>query len=144
MDDKDIMDPNVYQIKENDWKVEESGNIITYKLLAYKLSSWSEDTYLVVKVNKENNSKEIIIDWNSKDFVFAEHKAFFRFDDDLPDNLDCKASENKLSSIVLKPDYVYDNLLDCNMLIIRASLEKSKTTRMFDVSKFKDIIKKHG
>lgn len=142
MDDKDIMDPNVYQIKENDWKVEENCNIIIYKLLAYKLSSWSEDTYLIVKVNKENNTKEIIIDWNSKDFVFAEHKAFFRFDDDLPDNLDCKASENRLSSIVLKSDYVYDNLLDCNMLIIRASLEKSKTTRMFDVSKFKEIVKK--
>ncbi len=142
MDDKDIMDPSVYQIKENDWKVEEIGNTIIYKLLAYKLSSWSEDTYLVIKVNKENNDKQVIIDWNSKDFVFAEHKAFFRFDYDLPDNLDCKASENRLSSIVLKPDYVYDNLLDCNMLIIRASLEKSKTTRMFDVSKFKDIVKK--
>ena len=61
MDDKDIMDPNVYQIKENDWKVEESGNIIIYKLLAYKLSSWSEDTYLIVKVNKKNNTKEIIL-----------------------------------------------------------------------------------
>ena len=142
MDDKDIMDPSVYQIKQSDWEVLENDNFYIYKLLAYKLSSWSEDTYLIVKVNKENNNKEIVIDWNSKDFVFAEHKAFFRFDDDLPDNLDCKASGNRLSSIVLKPDYVYDNLLDCNMLIIRASLEKSKTTRMFDVSKFKDIVKK--
>lgn len=141
MDDKDIMDPNVYQIKENDWKVEESGNIITYKLLAYKLSSWSEDTYLVVKVNKENNSKEIIIDWNSKDFVFSTHKTFFRFDNDLPDNLECKASEDRLSSIVLDSNYVYDNLIDSDMLIIRASLEKSKTTRMFDVSKFREVIK---
>lgn len=141
MDDKDIMDSNVYQIKENDWKIEENDKTITYKLLAYKLSSWSEDTYLVVKTNKENNSKEIIIDWNSKDFVFAQHKAFFRFDDDLPDNLDCKASDNRLSSIILNPDYVYDNLLNCSMLIIRASLEKSKTTRMFDVSKFRNIVK---
>lgn len=142
MDDKDIMDPSVYQIKQSDWEVLEDDNYYIYKLLAYKLSSWSEDTYLIVKVNKENNNKEIIIDWNSKDFVFAHHKTFFRFDNDLPDNLDCKASEDRLSSIVLKPDYVYDNLLDADMLIIRASLEKSKTTRMFDVSKFKDIVKK--
>ena len=142
MDDKDIMDPNVYQIKKNDWEVLENDNFYIYKLLAYKLSSWSEDTYLIVKVNKENNNKEIVIDWNSKDFVFAHHKTFFRFDNDLPDNLDCKASEDRLSSIVLKPDYVYDNLLDADMLIVRASLEKSKTTRMFDVSKFKDIVKK--
>ncbi|WP_157153014.1 hypothetical protein [Brachyspira murdochii] len=142
MDDKDIMDPNVYQIKKNDWEVLEDDNFYIYKLLAYKLSSWSEDTYLIVKVNKENNNKEIIIDWNSKDFVFAQHKTFFRFDNDLPDNLECKASEDKLSSIVLKPDYVYDNFLDADMLIVRASLEKSKTTRMFDVSKFKDIVRK--
>ncbi|MEI0525369.1 hypothetical protein R4K54_05515 [Brachyspira murdochii] len=142
MDDKDIMDPNVYQIKKNDWEVLEDDNYYIYKLLAYKLSSWSEDTYLIVKLNKVNNSKEIIIDWNSKDFVFAQHKTFFRFDNDLPDNLECKASEDKLSSIVLKPDYVYDNLLDADMLIVRASLEKSKTTRMFDVSNFKDIVRK--
>ena len=142
MDDKDIMDPSVYQIKQSDWEVLENDNFYIYKLLAYKLSSWSEDTYLIVKVNKENNNKEIVIDWNSKDFVFAHHKTFFRFDNDLPDNLDCKASEDRLSSIVLKPDYVYDNLIDADMLIIRASLEKSKTTRMFDVSKFKDIVKK--
>lgn len=141
MDDKDIMDPNVYKIKENDWIIEENDKTIIYKLLAYKLSSWGEDTYLVVKVNKENNSKEIIIDWNSKDFVFSEHKAFVRFDEDLPDNLDCKADEKRLSSIILKSDYVYESLLNANMLIIRASLEKSKTTRMFDVSKFKDIVK---
>lgn len=142
MDDKDIMDPSVYQIKQSDWEVLENDNFYIYKLLAYKLSSWSEDTYLIVKVNKENNNKEIVIDWNSKDFVFAHHKTFFRFDNDLPDNLDCKASEDRLSSIVLKPDYVYDNLLDADMLIVRASLEKSKTTRMFDVSKFRNIVKK--
>ncbi|WP_304331881.1 hypothetical protein [Brachyspira innocens] len=142
MDDKDIMDPSVYQIKQSDWEVLENDHYYIYKLLAYKLSSWSEDTYLIVKVNKENNNKEIVIDWNSKDFVFAHHKTFFRFDNDLPDNLDCKASEDRLSSIVLKPDYVYDNLLDADMLIIRASLEKSKTTRMFDVSKFRNIVKK--
>ncbi|WP_300756799.1 hypothetical protein [uncultured Brachyspira sp.] len=142
MDDKDIMDPNVYQIKKNDWEILEDDNYYIYKLLAYKLSSWSEDTYLIIKINKENKNKEIIIDWNSKDFVFAEHKTFFRFDNDLPDNLECKSSEDRLSSIVLKPDYVYDNLLNAHMLIIRASLEKSKTTRMFDVSKFRDIVKK--
>lgn len=142
MDDKDIMDPSVYQIKQSDWEVLENDHYYIYKLLAYKLSSWSEDTYLIVKVNKENNNKEIVIDWNSKDFVFAHHKTFFRFDNDLPDNLDCKASEDRLSSIVLKPDYVYDNLLDADMLIVRASLEKSKTTRMFDVSKFRNIVKK--
>ncbi|WP_297205967.1 hypothetical protein [uncultured Brachyspira sp.] len=141
MDDKDIMDPGVYQIKCNDWIIEDNGSTITYKLLAYKLSSWSEDTYLIVKINKENNSKEVIIDWNSKDFVFSTHKTFFRFDDNLPDNLECKAGENRLSSIVLDSNYVYDNLIDSNMLIIRASLEKSKTTRMFDVSKFREVIK---
>lgn len=141
MDDKDIMDPSVYQIKVNDWEIIDNDNTITYRLLAYKLSSWSEDTYLTIKVNKENNDKEVIIDWNSKDFVFSTHKTFFRFDEDLPDNLECKATEDRLSSIVLNPNYVYDNLIDSNMLIIRASLEKSKTTRMFDVSKFKEVIK---
>ncbi len=52
MDDKDIMDPSVYQIKGNEWEIIDSSNIITYRLLAYKLSSWSEDTYLTIKVNK--------------------------------------------------------------------------------------------
>ncbi|MEI0603749.1 hypothetical protein R4K55_05965 [Brachyspira alvinipulli] len=141
MDDKDIMDPRVYQIKGNEWEIIDSSNIITYRLLAYKLSSWSEDTYLTIKVNKENKNKEVIIDWNSKDFVFSTHKTFFRFDNDLPDNLECKASEDRLSSIVLDSNYVYDNLIDSDMLIIRASLEKSKTTRMFDVSKFREAIK---
>ena len=139
MDDKDIMDPNVYQLKNNDWEVIKTDECTIYKLLAYKLSSWSEDTYLIIKLNKED--KEVIIDWNSADFVFEKHKMFFRFDNDLPDNLDCKASEDKKSSIVLDADYVYDSLTKANMLIIRASLEKSKTTRMFDVSKFKDLIK---
>ncbi len=106
MNDKDIMDPNVYQIKKNDWEVINTENEAIYKILAYKLSSWSENTYLIVKVNKKNNYKSIIIDWNSKDFVFSTH-----------------------------------NLLNSNMLIVRASLEKSKTTRMFDISKFKDIVK---
>ena len=60
--------------------------------------------------------------------------------------IELKKDENilvssKLESF-LKPDYVYDNLLNADMLIIRASLEKSKTTRMFDVSKFRNIIKK--
>lgn len=141
MNDKDIMDPNVYQIKKNDWEVINTENEAIYKILAYKLSSWSENTYLIVKVNKENNYKSIIIDWNSKDFVFSTHKTFFRFDNDLPDNLECKSTDDKLSSIVLDSDYIYNNLLNSNMLIVRASLEKSKTTRMFDISKFKDIVK---
>lgn len=139
MDDKDIMDPNVYQLKNNDWEVIKTDEGIIYKLLAYKLSSWSEDTYLIIKINKED--KEVIIDWNSADFVFENHKTFFRFDNDLPDNLECKSSNDKKSSIVLDADYVYDSLTKANMLIIRASLEKSKTTRMFDVSKFKDLLK---
>ncbi|WP_295163626.1 hypothetical protein [uncultured Brachyspira sp.] len=141
MNDKDIMDPNVYQIKKNDWEVINTENEAIYKILAYKLSSWSENTYLIVKVNKKNNYKSIIIDWNSKDFVFSTHKTFFRFDNDLPDNLECKSTDDKLSSIVLDSDYIYNNLLNSNMLIVRASLEKSKTTRMFDISKFKDIVK---
>lgn len=140
MDDKDIMDPNVYQMKNNDWEIINYNNITVYKLLSYKLSSWSEDTYLIVKINKNDNKIEIIIDWNSSDFVFDTHKAFIRFDENLPDNLDCKASENRKSSIILNADYIYNNLIDSNMMIIRASLEKSKTTRIFNVSKFKNLI----
>ncbi|TXJ46545.1 hypothetical protein [Brachyspira pilosicoli] len=139
MDDKDIMNPEIYEIKPDEWEVLEDDKNISYKLLAYKLSSWSEDTHLIVNINKEN--KTIIINWNSKDFVFASHKTFFRFDDDLPDNLDCKATEDKLSSIVLDSDYVYESLLNHKLLIIRASLEKSKTTRVFNISKFREVIK---
>lgn len=139
MDDKDIMNPEIYEIKPDEWEVLEDDKNISYKLLAYKLSSWSEDTHLIVNINKEN--KTIIINWNSKDFVFLSHKAFFRFDDDLPDNLDCKATEDKLSSIVLDSNYVYESLLNHKLLIIRASLEKSKTTRVFNISKFREVIK---
>lgn len=139
MDDKDIMNPEIYEIKPDEWEVLEDDKNISYKLLAYKLSSWSEDTHLIVNINKEN--KTIIINWNSKDFVFSSHKAFFRFDDDLPDNLDCKATEDKLSSIVLDSNYVYESLLNHKLLIIRASLEKSKTTRVFNISKFREVIK---
>lgn len=139
MDDKDIMNPEIYEIKPDEWEVLEDDKNISYKLLAYKLSSWSEDTHLIVNINKEN--KTIIINWNSKDFVFPSHKAFFRFDDDLPDNLDCKATEDKLSSIVLDSNYVYESLLNHKLLIIRASLEKSKTTRVFNISKFREVIK---
>ena len=141
MDDKDIMNPEIYEIKPDEWEVLEDNKNISYKLLAYKLSSWSEDTHLIVSVNKENQDKTIIINWNSKDFVFASHKTFFRFDDDLPDNLDCKATEDKLSSIVLDSNYVYESLLNHKLLIIRASLEKSKTTRVFNISKFREVIK---
>ncbi|MEI0580556.1 hypothetical protein [Brachyspira pilosicoli] len=141
MDDKDIMNPEIYEIKPDSWEVIEDDKNISYRLLAYKLSSWSEDTHLIINVNKENKNKTIIINWNSKDFVFASHKTFFRFDDDLPDNLDCKATEDKLSSIVLDGDYVYESLLNHRLLIIRASLEKSKTTRVFNISKFRELIK---
>ena len=140
MDDKDIMNPEIYEIKPDDWEVLEDDESISYRLLAYKLSSWSEDTHLIVNVNKEN--KIVIINWNSKDFVFPSHKAFFRFDDDLPDNLDCKATEDKLSSIVLDSDYVYESLLNHKLLIVRASLEKSKTTRVFNISKFAEVVRK--
>ena len=141
MDDKDIMNPEIYEIKPDSWEVIEDDKNISYRLLAYKLSSWSEDTHLIINVNKENKNKTIIINCNSKDFVFASHKTFFRFDDDLPDNLDCKATEDKLSSIVLDGDYVYESLLNHRLLIIRASLEKSKTTRVFNISKFRELIK---
>lgn len=140
MDDKDIMNPEIYEIKPDNWEVLEDNESISYRLLAYKLSSWSEDTHLIVNVNKEN--KTVIINWNSKDFVFPSHKAFFRFDDDLPDNLDCKSTEDKLSSIVLDSDYVYESLLNHKLLIVRASLEKSKTTRVFNISKFAEVVKK--
>ncbi|WP_297286052.1 hypothetical protein [uncultured Brachyspira sp.] len=140
MDDKDIMNPEIYEIKPDDWEVLEDDESISYRLLAYKLSSWSEDTHLIVNVNKEN--KIVIINWNSKDFVFPSHKAFFRFDDDLPDNLDCKSTEDKLSSIVLDSDYVYESLLNHKLLIVRASLEKSKTTRVFNISKFAEVVRK--
>ena len=138
MDDKDIMNPEIYEIKPDEWEVLEDDESISYRLLAYKLSSWSEDTHLIVNVNKEN--KTVIINWNSKDFVFPSHKAFFRFDDDLPDNLDCKSTEDKLSSIVLDSDYVYESLLNHKLLIVRASLEKSKTTRVFNISKFAEVV----
>ncbi|WP_295298284.1 hypothetical protein [uncultured Brachyspira sp.] len=140
MDDKDIMNPEIYEIKPDEWEVLEDNESISYRLLAYKLSSWSEDTHLIVNVNKEN--KTVIINWNSKDFVFPSHKAFFRFDDDLPDNLDCKSTEDKLSSIVLDSDYVYESLLNHKLLIVRASLEKSKTTRVFNISKFAEVVRK--
>lgn len=140
MDDKDIMNPEIYEIKPDNWEVLEDDESISYRLLAYKLSSWSEDTHLIINVNKEN--KTVIINWNSKDFVFPSHKAFFRFDDDLPDNLDCKSTEDKLSSIVLDSDYVYESLLNHKLLIVRASLEKSKTTRVFNISKFAEVVKK--
>lgn len=138
MDDKDIMNPEIYEIKPDNWEVLEDDESISYRLLAYKLSSWSEDTHLIINVNKEN--KTVIINWNSKDFVFPSHKAFFRFDDDLPDNLDCKSTEDKLSSIVLDSDYVYESLLNHKLLIVRASLEKSKTTRVFNISKFAEVV----
>ena len=141
MIDKDIMDSEVYKIKQNNWEIINNDNNIILKLLAYKLSTWGEDTYLIVNIDKKNNNKNIIINWNSADFVFNTHKLFCRFDNDLPDNLDCKATENNKSSIIEKSDYFYNNLINSNMLIIRASLEKSKTTRMFDVSKFRDAIK---
>ena len=141
MKDKDIMDIEVYQIKSNKWQIINEEKNIILKLLAYKLSSWADDTYLKVIINKETKLKNIIIEWNCADLVFETHKTFFKFDNELPDNLDCKASEDKKSSIIIDADYVYYNLLDYNLLIVRYSLEKSKTTRIFYISKFREVIK---
>lgn len=141
MKDKDIMDLEVYKIKNNDWQIINEGKNIILKLPAYKLSSWGDDSYLKVILKKELKTKIIIIEWNSSDLVFETHKTFFKFDGELPDNLDCLASDDKKSSIIIDTDFVYDNLLKYNILIVRSSLQKSKTTRIFDISKFRDIIK---
>ena len=140
MKDKDIMDLEVYKIKNNDWQIENEGKNIILKLSAYKLSSWGDDSYLKILIKKELKTKTIIIEWNSSDLVFETHKTFFKFDNELPDNLDCLASDDKKSSIIIDTDFVYDNLLKYNILIVRSSLQKSKTTRIFDISKFKDTI----
>ena len=141
MKDKDIMDLEVYKIKNNDWQIENEGKNIILKLSAYKLSSWGDDSYLKIIIKKELKTKTIIIEWNSSDLVFETHKTFFKFDNELPDNLDCLASDDKKSSIIIDTDFVYDNLLKYNILIVRSSLQKSKTTRIFDISKFRDVIK---
>ena len=52
MKDKDIMDIEVYQIKSNKWQIINEEKNIILKLLAYKLSSWADDTYLKVIINK--------------------------------------------------------------------------------------------
>ena len=140
MKDKDIMDLEVYKIKNNDWQIVNEGKNIILKLLAYKLSSWTDSSYLNVVIEKESKTIHIIIEWNSSDLVFETHKTFFKFDSELPDNLDCLASEDKKSSIIIDTDFVYDNLLKYNILIVRSSLQKSKTTRIFDISKFREII----
>ena len=140
MKDKDIMDLEVYKIKNNDWQIANEGKNIILKLSAYKLSSWGDDSYLKIIIKKELKTKTIIIEWNSSDLVFETHKTFFKFDSELPDNLDCLASDDKKSSIIIDTDFVYDNLLKYNILIVRSSLQKSKTTRIFDISKFKDTI----
>ena len=140
MKDKDIMDLEVYKIKNNDWQILNEGKNIILKLSAYKLSSWGDDSYLKIIINKELKTKTIIIEWNSSDLVFETHKTFFKFDNELPDNLDCLASDDKKSSIIIDTDFVYDNLFEHDILIVRSSLQKSKTTRIFDISKFKDTI----
>lgn len=141
MKDKDIMDMEVYKIKNNLWQISNQEKDIVLKLPSYKLSSWGDDSFLKVIINKDAKRKEIIIDWNSSDFVFENHKTFFKFDGELPDNLNCKASEDKKSSVIIDADYIYDNLLNHNILIVRSTLEKSKTTRIFDIVKFKETIK---
>ena len=141
MKDKDIMDLEVYKIKNNDWQIVNEGKNIILKLSAYKLSSWGDDSYLKIIIKKELKTKTIIIEWNSSDLVFETHKTFFKFDNELPDNLDCLASDDKKSSIIIDTDFVYDNLLKYNILIVRSSLQKSKTTRIFDISKFRDVVK---
>ena len=140
MKDKDIMDLEVYKIKNNDWQIENEGKNIILKLSAYKLSSWGDDSYLKIIIKKELKTKTIIIEWNSSDLVFETHKTFFKFDNELPDNLDCLASDDKKSSIIIDTDFVYDNLLKYNILIVRSSLQKSKTTRIFDISKLRDVV----
>ena len=140
MKDKDIMDLEVYKIKNNDWQIANEGKNIILKLSAYKLSSWGDDSYLKIIIKKELKTKTIIIEWNSSDLVFETHKTFFKFDNELPDNLDCLASDDKKSSIIIDTDFVYDNLLKYNILIVRSSLQKSKTTRVFDISKFRDVV----
>ena len=140
MKDKDIMDLEVYKIKNNDWQIANEGKNIILKLSAYKLSSWGDDSYLKILIKKELKTKTIIIEWNSSDLVFETHKTFFKFDNELPDNLDCLASDDKKSSIIIDTDFVYDNLFEHDILIVRSSLQKSKTTRIFDISKFKDTI----
>lgn len=140
MKDKDIMDIEVYQIKNNDWQISDEEKNIILKLPAYKLSSWVDDSFLKVIVEKESKKKNIIIEWNSSDLVFETHKTFFKFDNELPDNLDCKASSDKKSSIIIDADFVYNNLLEYNILIVRSSLQKSKTTRIFEISKFRNSI----
>ena len=141
MKDKDIMDLGVYKIKNNDWQIVNEGKNIILKLSAYKLSSWGDDSYLKIIIKKELKTKTIIIEWNSSDLVFETHKTFFKFDNELPDNLDCLASDDKKSSIIIDTDFVYDNLLKYNILIVRSSLQKSKTTRIFDISKLRDVVK---
>lgn len=141
MKDKDIMDIEVYQIKNNDWQIIDEEKNIILKLPAYKLSSWVDDSYLKVVVEKESKIKNIIIEWNSSDLVFETHKTFFKFDNELPDNLDCKASDDKKSSVIIDADFVYNNLSEYKILIVRSSLQKSKTTRIFDISKFRNSIK---
>ena len=63
MKDKDIMDIEVYQIKSNKWQIINEEKNIILKLLAYKLSSWADDTYLKVIINKETKLKNIIIQY---------------------------------------------------------------------------------
>ena len=140
MKDKDIMDLEVYKIKNNDWQITNEEKNIILKLSAYKLSSWGDDSYLKIVIKKELKTKIITIEWNSSDLVFENHKTFFKFDDELPDNLDCLASDDKKSSIIIDTDFVYNNLVEHNILIVRSSLQKSKTTRIFDISKFRDVI----
>lgn len=140
MKDKDIMDIEIYSIKNNDWQITDEEKNIVLKLPAYKLSSWVDDSYLKVMIEKESKKKNIIIEWNSSDLVFENHKIFFKFGNELPDNLDCKASADKKSSIIIDSDFVYNNLLEYNILIVRSSLQKSKTTRIFDIVKFRNAI----
>ena len=70
MKDKDIMDLEVYKIKNNDWQIVNEGKNIILKLSAYKLSSWGDDSYLKIIIKKELKTKTIIIEWNSYDLVF--------------------------------------------------------------------------
>ena len=79
MKDKDIMDIEVYKIKNNEWQITEEEQNIVLKLLAYKLSSWADDTYLKVIINKETKLKNIIIEWNSSDLFVCLQFYYLKF-----------------------------------------------------------------
>lgn len=146
MKDKDIMNPDIYEIKTSKWVITSidsasKDKIITFKLPSYRLSTWSEESYLIVEIT--NGKVDVRIDWNSGDHVFDIHKVFFCFDSSLPDVLECKKSPDAKCSIITDTSCLLKGILSSKILIARSSLEKSKTTRLFNVSEFKEISKEY-